>query len=214
MTFKQEIDIIASVLKEDNNDPYKVKIGLLIQSYLQEMVKQYYTKYGHMPPFAIKELKWVPVSNIKDLQDTGANEIFKERYKVYRSVNKIPQGVSLNKPYPFLFVGEPTREDSFDFIMPEDFEFILTRRFIIGGYYTLLDGYLYVFNYTKKAVNIRYVPADIINFLAVTDVNNNLCFDDYEIPEQFSNVIRQMIYKELGVSSPIDTEIEINEDKN
>lgn len=214
MTFKQEIDVIASVMKQNNNHAYKEKIGILVQSYLQELIKQYYTKYGHMPPFAIKELKWIPIKLMSDLEDIEANSYFKEKYKVTRSVNKIPQGVSLNSPYPFLFVGEPTREDSFDYINPEDYEYVLSRKFIIGGFYTLLDGYIHVFNYTKKAINVRYVPADITNFLQVVDINGNLCFEDYEIPEQFANTIRQMIYKELSISIPNDTEIEINENKN
>jgi hypothetical protein len=214
MTYKQLIEVIASNFREENNVVFKRKVGILVQSYREELIKQYHTKYGHFPPNAIKELKWIPMKEMSLLEDTKANSHFKEGIIVYRSEHKIPQGVSFNQPFPYIFVGEPSREDSLDYLQPEDYEFAKTRRFQ-GSFYSSIEGYLYTFNYTKKAVNIRYVPADLDNFISITDIDGNLCFEDYEIESMFVNTIRTLIYNELARFMPNnDKEIEINENKD
>lgn len=130
------------------------------------------------------------------------------------SIDRLPRLISVKNGSPFSFVGTDTRKSSISYILPEEIE-IYEHNPISGD----MPRYTYMNkkSYFWKVGNVRKVlhrgPFADPRELEQYNCDEGTCFDadgDDFIEDHLVPIIKEMVYKELGMKVVDDHNVQIN----
>lgn len=200
---------IAKKKQRENDFEYKMMIAHMVRNYVAFFIRQSLAKGDildkELLDFNMKLIR-IPVSQCPEF---GCD--------VLRTESKVPKPIRTKLNDVFRYVGNVEFKKSYNFIQPEQVEFMKSSKFGAKEIrYAYFNDYLWLFNNTVlKWVRIQGYFEDPIEVGKFQCNNNNPCVDwdsEYPVSQDILVLVEAEILNQLRLQEPgSNEEIKINE---
>lgn len=210
-----DISLLVHQIADNANRPFdtmfKNRVERIIVGAWATLNRRDYDRYGRFSSNVIYELNPIE-TELVDSNPTINTRSFAKKTSLRRTKIQIPKPLKTRNESSYLYVGNVNRTEPYSYATIEEFDFITrgTRFAKDQIHYFELERYIYILGGKPKSISIRYVPSDPFELLKLKNTGVN-CVDGFDIDETMEEAIKLIAYRELGISTSEDREVQINE---
>lgn len=199
---QQIVDNIAGNVGKLTDIVFKKRIENSVISARAEAIKRDYKKTGRFSSSLLQKIPCLKMIEV-DPRECCDGSI---DCKVYRTEEKIPIPIRGDNYVSITFVGTTNGLVSFGYVDRSTLRFIPKED--RQPRYTLLNDYIYTFFSSYGEISLEGVFNNLD--FKLKDCKGNLCEPNMYIPEDLEYVVKQLVYEELRMYIPKNTEVQVN----